>query len=1278
MISVASDSKVYGSTTTQANLSFTNGSVATSTGYSVSGLLGSDSVTGVTLSSPGALASAGVTGSPYMLSASNAQGTNNLSNYLVTYLPSVLLVTPKPLTVTVANQSMSYGASSLPSFTHSISGLVAGDTTTISLSTSARAFNGSSGSASNVGTYPITAIASSNPNYSVNSVDGVLTVNPVNLSILASHQSTRYGDPLVLAQTAALGAFSTSGLVNGDYVASATIVSNVSQTGQGGSNTSVVSGAINAATYTGNLLISAAVGQGLSNYIISYTPANLIVQKAVLTVTVAPDAKFVSQTDAQGSATNCAGSTCTGGYAGVMYSGFKNGDTAASLNTSGLVIARQGVANQNTNASGEPHGAGVYTGVLQANGLSSNNYAFEYVPGNYTVVPAAQLLIKTGALNTVYGSTPNYNATTAQYIFDQNSAPISLAVTVTGNTVSVTDNANGGAQFSIVPVNGRFSGSNQLSVGSYSLTTAESSITGTNFSNQLILVGGLTVTPQTLTFNQLGITGVGKVYDGSSYMSNLAVSVAPNAFLSGDRVSVAVTGAFASKNVGTDIAYTVSSTFSGLDASNYMVSGGATHSGTNGAITQLNSVTYTGPGSGGAWSNPANWTTTGTNQTGAIPDLSNVANVIIPNGMSVVYDDAVAGPVTSTVNNQGNLLFNLSNNQTIGMPITGSGSVRIGNAGVLTLSGANSYTGGTHIQAGSTLIAGNSLAMGATPSITSLGSALAPASLGTSAGIVLPELTMSGGVSRLVTSITTTGPQTYDDLVIGSSANQTFSLQTTNSPIRFLGRIDGANDKSQSLVANAGTGDIVVASHVGSRARLNNLSLTGGRIFLLADILTAMHQTYTGAVWIGDATYLNRNPEIGFLLMSHRHYFEYNTGALVSTIQYLNQNPLYIRTLISEDPNVTFHGPVNDLIANTHTLLVGVIAPDNSLGSDTASKLNFMGAVGQLVPLYSLNAQVVVSQTQTNALSNYIGTLSVTNSVTTFADQTYRANLMTARASSQPGTVTFNVYDPNASLTYLLPLQTSEAGAGQMNLQNPNSLDSLVMNGFNNYATRANTSGTDNWGARFENNPPLNYVPPVNNPPLNYVPPVIQPPAPIPLPTYTPPLDEFAKNMINSAGINDRLPSRVLVSMQAPGELTGNTVRLTPNVLTTISNPAEIMPPAPGMVNVLVQVVIGNSRINLATSSPMTGFKFNLPENLMPNYAQIKEQLVVEGMPSKLQINATQADGKPLPSWLKFDSQTKTFTADQIPEGTPDTPIRLQIIHAGNVVEEILFVIDIK
>src|SRR4029078_5083775 len=78
------------------------------TEFSSVGLRNSDAVSGVTLTSAGALATAGVAGSPYAIVASNATGTG-LANYTISYLPGALSVTPATLALTALNQSKVYG-----------------------------------------------------------------------------------------------------------------------------------------------------------------------------------------------------------------------------------------------------------------------------------------------------------------------------------------------------------------------------------------------------------------------------------------------------------------------------------------------------------------------------------------------------------------------------------------------------------------------------------------------------------------------------------------------------------------------------------------------------------------------------------------------------------------------------------------------------------------------------------------------------------------------------------------------------------------------------------------------------------------------------------------------------------------------------------------------------------------------------------------------------------------------------------------------------------------
>jgi hypothetical protein len=220
----------------------------------------------------------------------------------------------------------------------------------------------------------------------------------------------------------------------------------------------------------------------------------------------------------------------------------------------------------------------------------------------------------------------------------------------------------------------------------------------------------------------------------------------------------------------------------------------------------------------------------------------------------------------------------------------------------------------------------------------------------------------------------------------------------------------------------------------------------------------------------------------------------------------LNRNPIFVRTLISEDPSVTFNGSVNDLVTATHTLLVGAIATDSSAAQSNATSVTFAAPVGALSPLYSLNAQTVVNAARPDLAASYVGSIAVTGGVETFASQTYRASVMTARAATQPGNVVFSVYDPTATVNYYLPLQSN----GQMNLQNPNSVDTLTINASNNYLSAANSTGTNNWGTRFVQGNAFNYLPPIfaaAPAPQAFVPaaPVIAPSRPSFVPPFVPP-----------------------------------------------------------------------------------------------------------------------------------------------------------------------------
>ncbi|MDQ7761033.1 GLUG motif-containing protein, partial [Xanthomonas sontii] len=134
-VTATSGSKTYGST---LNLS----------GYRVSGLIGSDSVSGVALGSAGAGSGAAV--GNYAVTASGATGAG-LSNYVVNYVDGSLRVDPATLRIVANDANKTYGGTVTLSG-YSVSGLLNGDTVSGVALGSAGA-----GAGAAVGNYAITA-----------------------------------------------------------------------------------------------------------------------------------------------------------------------------------------------------------------------------------------------------------------------------------------------------------------------------------------------------------------------------------------------------------------------------------------------------------------------------------------------------------------------------------------------------------------------------------------------------------------------------------------------------------------------------------------------------------------------------------------------------------------------------------------------------------------------------------------------------------------------------------------------------------------------------------------------------------------------------------------------------------------------------------------------------------------------------------------------------------------------------------------------------------------
>jgi hypothetical protein len=361
-ITAADQSKTYGDTFTFAGTEFTP-----------DGLVNSDTVTSVSLTSAGAPASATVSGSPYTIVASAAVGTG-LDNYDIDYVDGSFTVALKTLTITAAEQSKTYGdAFTFAGSEFTPDGLVNSDTVTSVSLTSAGAPATATVSGSPYAIVASAAVGTGLDNYDIAYTDGELTVALKELTITAADQSKTYGDTFTFAGTE----FTAPGLVtgNGDSISS------VSLTSTGAPASATVSGSPYA------ILASAAVGTGLDNYDITYAEGSFTVALKTLTITAAEQSKTY------GDAFTFLGSEFT------PY-GLVNSDTVTS------VTLTSAGAPASATVSGSPYAILASAAV----GTGLDNYDIAYTDGELTVA-LKTLTITAVDLSKTYGDTFTFAGT---------------------------------------------------------------------------------------------------------------------------------------------------------------------------------------------------------------------------------------------------------------------------------------------------------------------------------------------------------------------------------------------------------------------------------------------------------------------------------------------------------------------------------------------------------------------------------------------------------------------------------------------------------------------------------------------------------------------------------------------------------------------------------------------------------------------------------------------------------------------------------------------------
>lgn len=818
----------------------------------------------------------------YSLTASNLTMSSGLvGNYNISYANGTLTITQANITVTANDLSRTYGAANPTSgaVTLTSGSLYNGDTlSTATISSNAMAN-------SSVGNY---GLAASNltmssglvGNYNVSYANGTLTLTKAPLGIIAN--GTYSGSTTVLP-----GSFVITGLQNGETITgiSSLIVNNanVAATTNG---TQYITG-IGASTGTADLnnyqlnaSRNATLGGNTTNV---FTMA-----RANLTVTPDNGAIFIGEALPSGAS-----------YA-VSYTGLVGGQTADSLILAGTLTPGN-VTNSAGAAGNTSVPAGTYN--LSAGDWSADNYAIQYTNGTFTVSPADALLIQVGARSMTYGTnlTSNsslYGTPTVRYMANGSPAVMLTlnASQSSGNHYVYDDGMTGSVTFNLTVANGSYSGSNNLIAGSgYQLSGANVTPAGPN----LILTNGTTTTGA-LAVNALGVTAsasnVSKVYDGTTSVNGLVINLSPSV-IGGDSVTAGGSGAFGSANAGSNISYSVTGlALTGADASNYVLSGGTSFSGSNGVITprtvtlsanqvysgstvltnvtignlvgsetltytgnassknvqdngtnyidnlllgngangglsgnyqlptlnvsnapvtitRLNSVTWTG-GSTGNWFDPANWAG------GAVPDLNNVANVILPAGVTVSFNNTVVSPAQLGAVSIDSLTGGSANlSQTAGTLNVGLGGITLYSIdlanGTLTSLGPINLT--SYIQSGGNLTASGNLTTQAYNQSGGLAMILGM--------LTTTNYTQSNGTTNVTGNLTATnytqsnGTTNVQGNLLLTNFTQTGGLTTTSSNLT----VNGSYAQTGGQVNVTGNANITTTSAM----TLGNLTVGG-------------------------------------------------------------------------------------------------------------------------------------------------------------------------------------------------------------------------------------------------------------------------------------------------------------------------------------------------------------------------------------------------------------------------------------------------------------------
>jgi hypothetical protein len=398
------------------------------TGFNAVGAVGAENPGTVTVtygSGSTANANVGTYNNAVVLSAlTGGSGGFLPGNYTITYNSANIVVNPKALTLSGAGANNKiYNGNSVAVLNGGVSlnaGVEVGDDCTLDASGATGTFaspNVANGINVTVSGYALTGAQAGN--YSLTQPTGITAnITEKALTITANTINKPYGD--VLTTGPGKTAFSSSGLVAGETIASVTLTY-----GTGAAGTDPV-----AATNVGGIVASAPVsGVGFiaTNYAISYTAGDLTVAPKSLTITATPVNKTYGTALTSGA-----------GYSGFNAVGLVSGEVAGTVTvtygTGSAANANVGTYNNSVVLSALTGGSG---------GFNPSNYTIGYADANIVVGAKTLTLSGAGVSNKVYDGNTNATLNTATLVGVESGDDCTLDATLASGTFASANAANG-------------------------------------------------------------------------------------------------------------------------------------------------------------------------------------------------------------------------------------------------------------------------------------------------------------------------------------------------------------------------------------------------------------------------------------------------------------------------------------------------------------------------------------------------------------------------------------------------------------------------------------------------------------------------------------------------------------------------------------------------------------------------------------------------------------------------------------------------------------------